>query len=71
MATFELSCVVAVSASTVVEADPVEEAIAIAESRLVVIAGRGENDSESWVIDEADGEPAEIRVDRNGEKNGR
>ena len=61
MATFELSCTVGVSAFTVVEADTVEEAIEIAKSRPVVIWSRGESKEEAWVIDDADGEPTEIR----------
>ena len=62
MASFELSCVVAVSAYTVVEADTLEEAIEIAKSRQVVIRGRGESDHDAWMIDEADGEPMDIHA---------
>lgn len=61
MATYRLGCMVGVSAYTDVEADSLEEAVAIAEQREVVLAGSGgEDPSEQWVIDDADGTPTEI-----------
>lgn len=61
MPEFELSCFVTVSAYTTVEADSLEEAIAAAKEREVVIGGRGgEDQNEEWIIDDADGSPSEI-----------
>jgi hypothetical protein len=53
---------VTVSAFTIVEADTVEAAIAIAEYRAPVIGGigTGEDPAESWIIEEADGMPKNI-----------
>jgi hypothetical protein len=55
---------VTVSAYTVVEADTLEEAMRIAEKRVPVIGGpsSGEEETESWIIDDADGMPENIHV---------
>ena len=60
---FKVSCKVTCSAYTEVEADTAEEALAIAEQRDVFCAGFSEH-SESFIIDEPDGEPQDIEVDR-------
>jgi len=61
MATFELTCVVTVSAYTVVEADTLEDALEIAKDRDVVLGGfGGEDENEEWIIGDADGEPENI-----------
>lgn len=64
MAKFKLSAMVTVSAFTTVDAETLEDAIVEAESRPVVIGGINSRESrlESWIIDEADGEPQEIRA---------
>jgi hypothetical protein len=63
MPTFRLTADVTVSATTVVEADTLEEAIAIAEDRAAAIGGigTGEDETENWIIEEADGLPKNIR----------
>ena len=60
MPTFKLSAAVTVSAWTEVEADDIDAAKTIAESRHVQLTGCLEDATESWIIDEADGEPQEI-----------
>lgn len=62
MKTFRLVCSVGVSAYTEVEAGTLEEAIAEAKSREVVIGGphSGTRADEQWVIEEADGEASGI-----------
>ena len=62
MGKYELWCEVTVSALTVVEADSLKEAIEIAEGREAVLGGinSGFDDSEYWVIEEADGIPQNI-----------
>ena len=64
MPKFELSCSVTVSAYTTVEAETLEKAIQIAEGRQVVLGGPGcgESEDESWIIEEADGSPADIHA---------
>ena len=62
MEDFELSCVVVVSAFTIVAANSLEEAIEIAKSRPVVIWSRGESNRKSWVITDADGEATDIHA---------
>lgn len=59
---FRLSCAVTVSACTEVEADSLAEAIAIAESREVVLGGlhSGADETEQWIIEDADGDPTGI-----------
>jgi hypothetical protein len=60
MPTFNLTCYVTVSAFTVVEADTLDEAIAIAKERdVTLVAG----DGDQWVIDEADGDLEQIHED--------
>lgn len=62
MTEFKLSCVVTVSAYTVVSADNLDEAIRLSAERQVVIGGpgHGEAENDSWVIEDADGSPADI-----------
>jgi hypothetical protein len=57
MKKYQLSAEVTVSAQTVVYANSLEEAIAEASSRLVVIGGlySGEDEEENWIIEDADG----------------
>ena len=64
MPRFRLSAAITVSAFTTVEADTAEEAIEIAEARSAVIGGIniGESRDDSWIVDEADGEPCDIKV---------
>jgi len=64
MTFYRLSAVVGVSAFTIVEADTEEEAIEIAEGRPAVIGGinSGESEDESWIVDEADGQPTDIKI---------
>lgn len=59
---FQLTANVTVSAYTIVEADSLEEAIEAATDRAVAIGGigSGELDDETWIIEEADGEPMNI-----------
>lgn len=65
MPKFNLSADVTVSAYTTVEAATLEEAIKIAEGRDAVIGGMnsGEDPRESWIIEDADGVPKNIRID--------
>jgi hypothetical protein len=62
---FRFSAAVTVSAYTEVEADTQEEALEEAEGRDVVIGGlhTGADPGETWVIEEADGIPQNIRCD--------
>lgn len=62
MKTFNLGCKVTVSAYTEIEAETLEDAIAIGKSRQVVIGGTGTGalPDESWLITEADGMPCDI-----------
>ena len=62
MPVFTFGCKVTVSAYTEVEAATLEEAIAEAESRDVVIGGlhTGNEPDEVWIIDDADGSPEGI-----------
>ena len=60
MPIFDLSCQVTVSAFTRVKARTLEEAIKIAKSRPVELDGGGVEDTDTWVITDADGEPSEI-----------
>lgn len=64
MPKFELVSHVTVSAYTTVEAESVEEALAIAADRNVVIGGigSGEDEEETWLIESADGLPENIRL---------
>lgn len=64
MAKFHLSCMVTVSAYTVVTADSIDEAIREAAERQAVIGGSGSgaDETESWVIEEADGSPRDIHA---------
>jgi hypothetical protein len=65
MPIFKFSAKVTVSAYTEVEADTEEEARAEAESRDVVIGGlhTGNDPDESWIIEDADGSPEDVRLD--------
>jgi hypothetical protein len=64
MPTYRMTCIVGVSAYTVVEAESEKEAIEIAEQRDAVIGGDrwGNDEAESWIIEEADGSPRDIAV---------
>lgn len=64
MPRYNLSCAVTVSAYTVVEADSLEEAIELAESREMVIGGvhTGTDPDKQWIVDEVDGSPENIRL---------
>lgn len=65
MPNFTLVSSVTVSASTVVEADSLDEAIEIAKDRSVELSTGYDpafhQQMECWVIDEADGEALDIR----------
>lgn len=65
MKTWRLGANVTVSAYTDVEAETLEEAIDIAESRGVEIGGptSGVDSFESWVVEEADGSAEGIHLD--------
>jgi hypothetical protein len=67
MKTFHLSAEVTVTATTIVRAKSKEDAIAAAEGRQVEIGGFGSGASEKdvWVIEDADGEAQNIRVDND------
>lgn len=60
---FHLSAKVTVSTYTEVEADSLEEAIEIAKAREAVIGGNGTGQypNESWIVDDADGTPYDIK----------
>lgn len=59
---FHLSAAFTVSAYTTVEAETLDEAMAIARSRAGVIGGNGSGAqaTESWIIEDVDGEPQDI-----------
>lgn len=57
---FTLDAKVTISATTIVEAATLEEAISVASRRDVVFADNGEDSTESWVCDEPDGVPFDI-----------
>lgn len=61
MSKYRLVAMVTVSCYTIVEAGSEKEAIDEANDRSVSMVGRGD-ELESWVIEEADGEPQEIRL---------
>ena len=62
MPRFDLAASVTVSAMTTVEAETLEEAIAIAEGRDVELGsnGSGYSQDEVWLVEDADGSPCEI-----------
>ena len=62
MPQFDLTASVAVSASTQVEADTLEEAIRIAEGRDVQLGfnGSGNSSKDVWLIEDADGSPFDV-----------
>jgi hypothetical protein len=61
--TFHFSGKATVSIYTVVEADSYKEAIAIANHRDLVNAAYGASSSDSWLMDDPDGTPFDIRED--------
>ena len=61
MPKFCLSAIVTVSAVTIVEAPTPKEAVKIAEGRDVVLTGYGDDAADAWIIEDADGEPRDIR----------
>ena len=65
MPVFRLGALVTVSAYTEVEAETLEDAIAEAAGREIVLGSlhNGSDKSEQWVIDAADGEPTNIPED--------
>ncbi len=66
MAEFLFHAEVTVSAFTVVEADSLEEATRIAKDRDDVVLGgiqSGAEETEQWVIEDADGFPNNIRYE--------
>lgn len=65
MAEFAVYAHVTCTAFTLVEAETAEDAIKIAKDRGVVLGGvgSGADSSDTFVIDEADGEPENIRVE--------
>jgi hypothetical protein len=65
MPLFKLGCHVTVSAYTQVQADTAEEALRIGRDREVVIGGlhSGADAGEQWVIEDADGDPTEVKVE--------
>ncbi len=65
MPEFNLVCAVTVSAYTTVDAETLEEAIEVSETRMVVIgdSGSGEDELTAWVILDADGGPQNIHPD--------
>ena len=65
MPIFKFSAKVTVSTYTEVDADTEEEARAEAKVRDVVLGGlhSGNEPCESWIIDDADGTPEDIRND--------
>ena len=70
MKTYHLSAEVTVTATTIVRAKNTKDAIAIAEGRQVEIGGFGSgvNGKDVWVIEDADGEAQNIKIDAGGEK---
>lgn len=62
MPKFTLGCEVTVSAYTTVEADTLEQAIALADDRQMVTGGigSGADEDEQWIVDEIDGAPQNI-----------
>ncbi len=67
MAKFRFGAQVTVSAYTEVEATTPEEAMQIAAKRDVQIGGlmSGASESESWIIDDADGAPNNIEIEKD------
>lgn len=57
---FRLDAKVTVSASTVIEAESLNQAMEMAKNRSVVFWQPGEDYAESWVCDDADGAPFDI-----------
>jgi len=62
MKKYTLSSEITVSAYTIVEANSLQEAIEIGESREAVLGGinSGACENESWIVDDADGAPMNI-----------
>lgn len=69
MPTYKLGAQVTVSAYTTIEAPDEATALQIAADRSVVIGGlnTGEDENESWIVDDVDGEAENIRLDHNHE----
>ena len=59
--TYKLTASVTVSCYTTVEATSEEEAIELASGREVELEGRDYQES-SWIVEEADGTPEDIKV---------
>jgi hypothetical protein len=62
MPLFTLTCRITVSATTIVDSDTLENAIAEASDRGCVLhfVGSGTDPNEDWCVDEIDGEPENI-----------
>lgn len=62
MPRFRLSATVGVSAYTIVDAETLTEAIKIANGRVAVLGGTGSgsDETEDWIIEDADGSPQDI-----------
>ena len=63
---YRLTAKITIGTYTFVEADSKEEAIARAEGREVIVEpsfNAADQATETWVIDEADGEPYDIEAD--------
>lgn len=62
---FTISAKVTISVYTKVEAETLEEAIAIAGGRMPmsIIPNGGDNEDENWMVDEIDGTPYDLHED--------
>lgn len=65
MAHFRLTCKITVSARTLVEADTLADAIGAAKQRSAHFWGHGIEVNEGWIVDEIDGEVADIAEDED------
>ena len=63
---YVLACIVAVSAETVVYAETEEEALCMAADRSVELTGYGDGPEDCWIVESADGEPQNVRIERIG-----
>lgn len=63
MAKFKLVANVTISVYTEVEAESLEEAISIAEERelMPIVHSGGESEEDTWMCDELDGSPMDIK----------
>ncbi len=61
MKVFKLSAAITVSAYTEVEAESLEEAIDLANSRTACLLGSGYGPDEFWIVGDADGMAQDIK----------